>query len=50
MAKIHSLNRTSVIRQAIDLEDLLDSIRKNGGKVYVKEGEGGDLKEVIFRS
>ncbi len=42
------LNKTTVIRRAIELEDFLDSIIRGGGKILVKEAKG-DMKEVIFR-
>lgn len=49
LARKSGLNKTTIIRRAIDLEDFIDGIKENDGKVLVKEGKGGDLKEVIFR-
>jgi hypothetical protein len=48
LAEAHGLNKTTVIRRAIELEDFLDSITRGGGKILVKEAKG-DMKEVIFR-
>ena len=47
LAEKNGLNKTTVIRRAIDLEAFLDDVVTNGGKVLVKQGD--DLKEVIFR-
>ena len=49
LAAAQGVNRTSVIRRAIDLEDFVDGILVNGGKLLVKESKHGDLKEVAFR-
>jgi hypothetical protein len=48
LATANGFNKTTVIRRAIDLEDLLDGIVKDGGTVLVK-ARNGDIKEVILR-
>jgi predicted DNA-binding protein len=47
LARRNGVNKTTVIRRAIDLEAYLDTVRANDGKVLVKEGR--NIKEVIFR-
>jgi len=47
LARRNGVNKTTVIRRAIDLEAYLDTVRANDGKVLVKEGR--TIKEVIFR-
>lgn len=49
LAAKRGLNKTTVIRRAIDLEDWIEEITEKDGKVLVKESGKGDLKEVIFR-
>jgi hypothetical protein len=47
MALKRGLNKTTIIRRAIELEEFFQEITDGDGKVLVKQGK--DLKEVIFR-
>jgi len=47
LARRNGVNKTTVIRRAIDLEAYLDAVIAKDGKVLVKEGRS--IKEVIFR-
>lgn len=47
LALRNGVNKTTVIRRAIDLEAYLDTVRAKDGQVLVKEG--GNIKEIIFR-
>jgi predicted DNA-binding protein len=47
LARRNGVNKTTVIRRAIDLEAYLDSVRADDGQVLVKQGR--NIKEIIFR-
>lgn len=49
LAQKRGLNKTTVIRRAIDIEDWIEAITENDGKVLVKERGTAELKEVVFR-
>lgn len=47
LARRSQYNRTTIIRRAIDIEAYFDDVRRRGGKVLIKDGDG--IKEVVFR-